>query len=98
MTVKDDKGIEIAEWKSPILSLHMGMTKITFLHPDQHSDTSSRGEDGNGGELSTVPSGVESPEHTHREVKGEMVQVRPAGVGRRAEVSRLLKSWEEKAG
>ncbi|KUJ17678.1 uncharacterized protein LY89DRAFT_58922 [Mollisia scopiformis] len=78
-TAKDDKGIEVAEWKSPILSLHMGTTQITFLHPDQHSDEST---------LTPIPSGMQieaTPTVEHHEVNGEMVQVRPVGVGRRAE-------------
>jgi hypothetical protein len=79
-TAKDDKGIEVAEWKSPILSLHKGETRITFLHPDEHHFLAS----GNG-MMTPIVEDVRS-ETEHREVPGEMVQVRPAGVGRRAEV------------
>lgn len=72
MRVLNGQGKEVAEWKSPILSFHMGTTRITFLHPDRH--------------LEAGPEPVTGVEAEHHEVEGEMVEVKPAGFGRRAEV------------
>ncbi|KAF8848526.1 hypothetical protein BDZ45DRAFT_681159 [Acephala macrosclerotiorum] len=78
LKVKDVDQKEVAEWKSPIISLHMGRTTITFLHPDRHQEATS------------VEEGVQrveevTPQREQREVGGETVQVTPTGLGRRAE-------------
>jgi hypothetical protein len=38
LSVKDGEGKDVAEWKSPILSLHMGRTTVTFHH-DEREET-----------------------------------------------------------
>lgn len=39
MTAHDQAGKEVAEWKSPVLSLHAGKVTIKFLEPENEQTT-----------------------------------------------------------
>ncbi|CZR56410.1 uncharacterized protein PAC_06298 [Phialocephala subalpina] len=78
LRVRDVDQKEVAEWKSPIISLHMGQTTIKFLHPERHQDAVVPVI-----EAERVEEMTEHPEAT--QVGGETVQVTPTGMGRRSE-------------
>jgi len=78
MVVKDAEKKEVAEWKIPILTLHMGRTTITFLHPERHQ------------EAPPAAGGVQRVEDVTgtegRKEEAETLQVTPTGVlGKKAE-------------